>query len=48
MVMNKRGIMRIIEASVAILIVASVLFVNYNKNVVESIPDYSREIFWKN
>ena len=39
--MNKRGIMRIIEASVAILIVASVLFVTYNKNVVESIPDYS-------
>ena len=33
--------MRIIEASVAILIVASVLFVTYNKNVVESIPDYS-------
>jgi len=39
--MNKNGIIRIIEASIAILIVASVLFVSYNKNVVESLPDYS-------
>jgi len=39
--MNKRGIIKIIEASVAILIVASVLFVNYNKGIVEKTPDYS-------
>ena len=39
--MNRRGIIRIIEASVAILIVASVLFINYNKEIVVETPDYS-------
>ena len=39
--MNKKGIMKIIEATTAILIVASVLFINYNSGIVENKPDYS-------
>jgi hypothetical protein len=41
MVMNKKGIIKIIEASVAILIVASILFISYNKSVVGRTTDYS-------
>ena len=41
MVMNKKGIIKIIEASIAILIVASILFINYNKEIVSETPDYS-------
>ncbi len=33
--------MKIIEATTAILIVASVLFINYNSGIVENKPDYS-------
>ncbi len=39
--MNKKGIIKIIEASVAILIVASILFISYNKSVVGRTTDYS-------
>ena len=39
--MNKKGIVKIIEASVAILIVSSVLFINYNKGISPENPDYS-------
>jgi hypothetical protein len=41
MVMNKKGIIKIIEASIAVLIVASILMVNYNQDVSVEKPDYS-------
>ena len=41
--MNKRGIIKVIESSVAILIVVSVLFVSYNKDVAGTSVDYSEE-----
>tara|TARA_Y100000310_G_C20616144_1_gene780732 strand:+ start:997 stop:1407 length:411 start_codon:yes stop_codon:yes gene_type:complete len=41
--MNKRGVIKVIEASVAILIVVGVLFVNYNDDVIGKSTDYSEE-----
>ena len=39
--MNRKGIIRIVEASIAILIVASVLFMTYTRGITEDSPDYS-------
>ena len=39
--MNRKGIIRIVEASIAILIVASVLFMTFTRGITEDSPDYS-------
>ncbi len=43
MIMNKRGWLRIVEATFAALIVLSVLFVMYTKNTTSSPPDLSAQ-----
>lgn len=40
--MNKRGWMRIVEASIAIMIILGVLFALYSKTLVSSEPDLSQ------
>ena len=43
MIVNKKGWMRIVEATLAALIVLSVLFVMYTKNTTSSPPDLSAQ-----
>lgn len=42
--MNKQGFLRILEASIAILIVISVLFFAYNRSSTNNAEDYSVKI----